>query len=373
MKSPTKHIAKSILSIGLISLLAFGFYGCSDDSSIQNTAQSIEQPAKNSKLDDSVEIEKQPDYKEISITEFFDTPIEDINNESSYDMPRIQFLFSPQKSQWDQLWSVKIDGTDLREVIPYNDFYAPERDATLIRGVPIRSPNNQYVVMMRERMSKGAKLAVMYDIKTREWTEISPRSGETFSWLPDSSGFCLKHADNFYTYDIASKKLTPIDKRICGLGANKRPDGTYLTKSYDGNFGNSLDFSILDSNFKEVDSFNLQTTEKFTTINFKALDINGDVMLYQKRHNNRRKFPPRYFLYDINKKEVIKEIGEIFGEILYLSTKRGYLYSFSSPTLLKYSLTNPTKEHTMFDIRRAINSKYVGWESLYNIGELINE
>ena len=365
---------KQLILTALVIFPAFLILnGCSDDAPTQNAAKKTEQSVKNPNLDDSVKEEKKPEYKEISITEFFGTPIEDIDNESSYDMPRIQFLFKPQKNQKDQLWSVKIDGTDLREVIPYKELWAPELNVISVRGTPKRSPNNRYIAMMRDRKSHAANIAVLYDLKTKKWEEVSNISGDLFSWLPDSSGFCLIQSGRAYIYDIASKSHTQIDDRICGFGANPRPNGTYLERSYNGRFGNSIDFTILDSNFKEKDSFNIQTTEKFTRINFKALDINGNVMLYQKRHNNWRKFPPHYFLYDINKKEVIKEIGQIYGDILYMSSKRGYIYSFSSPTLYKYSLEKPTEEKTMFDTRKAYESGNTTNVTMYNLGDLAYE
>ena len=365
---------KQLILTALVIFPAFlVLNGCSDDAPVQNAAEKTKQIVQNPNLDDSVKEEKKPEYKEISITEFFGTPIEDIDNESSYDMPRIQFLFPPQKNQKPQFWSVKIDGTDLREVIPYKEFYAPERDATLISGKPKRSPNNRYIVMMRDRKSHAANIAMLYDLKTKQWEEVSNISGNLFSWLPDSSGFCLIQSGRAYIYDIASKAHTKTDKRLCGFAAEPRPNGTYLTRSFSGRYRNSIDFSILDSNFKEIDSFNIQTTEKFTNIGFEALDINGNIMLYQKYHNNRRKFPPHYFLYDINKKEVTKEIGQIYGDVLYMSSKQGFLFSSLGSVLKKYSIDYPTEETTLYKIRKSYESGSTTKVTIYNLGDLAYE
>lgn len=102
-------------------------------------------------------------------------PKEDINDASSYDLPRFQFAWDNDDDDRVKLkiWSMKTDGTDLRLVVP----------DTNVDGIVLirRSPNLRYVAWIDRGTGK-----YVYDLKTGVKTRVMGLGSPGMVWSEDS-------------------------------------------------------------------------------------------------------------------------------------------------------------------------------------------
>ncbi|KDM91532.1 hypothetical protein [Photobacterium galatheae] len=138
-------------------------------------------------------------------------PKEDLNNQSSYDLPRVVFRWNNGESgdapkddiyeRRDKVWSVKTDGTDLRLV-------ADEFNG-MVQSMKM-SPNNRYLAL-----SYGAEegvIKVIKDLKTGEYTELGKyRETTDFLWAEDSSYLYFSDEWKKWKYTLSTKEKEMID------------------------------------------------------------------------------------------------------------------------------------------------------------------
>ncbi|KDM91536.1 hypothetical protein [Photobacterium galatheae] len=138
-------------------------------------------------------------------------PKEDLNNQSSYDLPRVVFRWDNGESgdapkddfyeRRDKVWSIKTDGTDLRLV-------ADEFNG-IVQSIKM-SPNNRYLAL-----SYGAEegvLKVIKDLKTGEYTELGRyRETTNFLWAEDSSYLYFSDKWKKWKYTLSTKKIEEVD------------------------------------------------------------------------------------------------------------------------------------------------------------------
>nr|VVV05938.1 hypothetical protein AW0309160_03421 [Aliivibrio wodanis] len=132
-------------------------------------------------------------------------PKEDLNDASSYDLPRFQFAWanSSSKDEYEsgvKIWSMKTDGTDLRLVT----------DATInvtIRNLT-RSPNHRYVAWA----GSGGQKSV-YDLKTGKVSNMHEfTSPLDMLWSEDSRYLYFDDAINSYArWDSETGEISEID------------------------------------------------------------------------------------------------------------------------------------------------------------------
>ena len=136
---------------------------------------------------------------------------EDLNNAESYDQPRLQFFWDNGNSRKmnsdayekrEKIWSMKIDGTDLRLVT--DDF-----TGTSI-GTLRRSPNNRYLAYAHHAVDGLYK--VLFDLKTQG--SIVLGSGMRLPilvWAEDSSYLYYSNGSRYIKYTLATKKKEAVD------------------------------------------------------------------------------------------------------------------------------------------------------------------
>ena len=135
-------------------------------------------------------------------------PREDLNDASSYDLPRFQFVFSNYSEGADEsesrykIWSMKTDGTDLRLVM----------DATIPVGKVdnlTRSPNHRYVAW-------SGKGKTVYDLKTGQITQLTTRVGPSdMLWSEDSRYLYIEISRSTYMrWDAKTGDLNKTDLKI---------------------------------------------------------------------------------------------------------------------------------------------------------------
>ncbi|SDH60368.1 hypothetical protein SAMN04488136_12132 [Vibrio xiamenensis] len=146
-------------------------------------------------------------------------PREDLNDASSYDLPRIQFFWAnlgdkndPMYTDYEgqvKIWSMKTDGTDLRLVMD-----SLPKGALSGSGKMVRSPNMRYLAF-----SYGGSGKAVYDLKTQETTVLDYSGPTGFLWAEDSSYLYYKTGpDTVYRWDVATHKKTKTDIYITDTG-----------------------------------------------------------------------------------------------------------------------------------------------------------
>ncbi len=135
-------------------------------------------------------------------------PREDLNNQNSYDLPRVVFYWDNGtyssddfNEQRDKVWSIKTDGTDLRLVA--DEFNGKVR---LVR----MSPNNRYLALAYS--AEEGMFKVIKDLQTGEYIELGRSRGyPEFLWAEDSS--YLYYVDQFkdWKYTLSSGEKQQVD------------------------------------------------------------------------------------------------------------------------------------------------------------------
>ncbi|MBN3573692.1 Tricorn protease domain-containing protein [Vibrio neptunius] len=135
-------------------------------------------------------------------------PREDLNNQDSYDLPRVVFRWDNARNeakdhydQRDKVWSIKTDGTDLRLVA--DEFVG-------IVNLMRISPNNRYLALAYS--AEEGMFKVIKDLQTGEYIELGRSRGyPEFLWAEDSS--YLYYVDKFkdWKYTLSSGEKQQVD------------------------------------------------------------------------------------------------------------------------------------------------------------------
>ncbi|WP_052771897.1 hypothetical protein [Vibrio mexicanus] len=149
-------------------------------------------------------------------------PREDLNDASSYDLPRIQFYWAnmsdkshPMYTEYEgqvKVWSMKTDGTDLRLVL--DALPDPKGSGS---GKMVRSPNMRYLAF-----GYGGSGKAVYDLKTGETDFLDYRGPIGFVWAEDSSYLYYlingSHGPITYRWDAETHEKTQVDVAINDSG-----------------------------------------------------------------------------------------------------------------------------------------------------------
>ncbi|MEZ9744626.1 hypothetical protein A136_03565 [Vibrio crassostreae 9ZC13] len=141
-------------------------------------------------------------------------PREDLSDASSYDKPRIQFWWNNVSSR-DRLvndyengykiWSVKIDGTDLRLVTDDMPSTASPQNY-----VTSRSPNNRYVAYAYG--FGGPLIKAIFDIETQQTIQLGSASTKPYLvWANDSSYIYFSDGFKRFKYTLATGTKEEVD------------------------------------------------------------------------------------------------------------------------------------------------------------------
>ncbi|MBN3492898.1 Tricorn protease domain-containing protein [Vibrio neptunius] len=135
-------------------------------------------------------------------------PREDLNNQGSYDLPRVVFRWDNGRNvskdlyeRRDKVWSIKTDGTDLRLVA--DEFVG-------IVNLMRISPNNRYLALAYS--AEEGMFKVIKDLQTGEYIELGRSRGyPEFLWAEDSS--YLYYVDQFkdWKYTLSSGEKQQVD------------------------------------------------------------------------------------------------------------------------------------------------------------------
>jgi len=174
---------------------------------------------------------------------------EEWNDQDVLSTPRLQFTWVKPGDEKDQVgvWSMKFDGTDLREVVKPEELMPDHLGKGYLRGeVPmVRSPNNRYIPY-------AVSYGIYYerriiDLKTREVTVIVSSGGPPgFQWFKGSRFLKFSGPGPLMQYDIETKKMSNIAERFTT---------GYLEKAQSFDHGNQLvDMNGPHATFYDYDS-----------------------------------------------------------------------------------------------------------------------
>ncbi|NAW80691.1 hypothetical protein CAG69_01225, partial [Vibrio sp. V43_P6S15P86] len=251
----------------LLLLAALSIAGCKDDGRTyvgEHNYYTME-PSEIFKSDFATY--QQRDFPRYFIHRAKEWPREDLNDASSYDLPRVQFTWAnlsndqgygpdPMYDEYEgrvKVWSMKTDGTDLRLVtdLPYLG------KASSTRYKTSRSPNNRYVAL-----NSGPDIH-LFDLKEQKLIDLPHRLAGIpgFLWAEDSSYVYYrtgKVGRVVYKWDIAKGEAEKTDLHITDTGMIK--DGRrykvtdVFTVVYDEKTGKKLQSARWGENLKPQDA-----------------------------------------------------------------------------------------------------------------------
>ncbi|MCG7499868.1 SMP-30/gluconolactonase/LRE family protein [Vibrio sp. Of7-15] len=206
-------------------------------------------------------------------------PREDLNDSSSYELPRVQFKWgngrgepgSDAYERREKIWSMKTDGSDLRLV---TDAFEGS-----IRGKMKRSPDNRYLAYGFANVEGVHK--ALFDLKTQETRILgSSRGLPIFLWAEDGSYLYYSDDRSYYKYDMATQKAVGVDTRINETGVIYKGKRILV-----GDFG----YSILDEKTGEyITTFLPEPEGDIPDIKFYEASISptGRYVWATTRHSN---------------------------------------------------------------------------------------
>ncbi len=133
-----------------------------------------------------------------------------------FDQPRIQFSWHGPNREKTEIWSVKIDGTDLRLSVDAELLYPEGEDLGLQPGFSTyRSPDNRYILVMlgKYRVSYVAVYIVDLKEQTRKKVEDTKHAFLIrYPWVSDSKSFFYLRdkTESLSRYYLNSGKIETI-------------------------------------------------------------------------------------------------------------------------------------------------------------------
>jgi len=148
---------------------------------------------------------------------------EDYTNKEQWSEPRIQFIEDYPRKGYDAIWSMKLDGSDIKlafSMEAVKKAIGKVNTGGVINGRPVRSPDGRYLVL-----GVLGNTSVLVDLRTQEFEVIDEdtRTSE-YLWTADSQNIIFPHYKYMMNYNLKTKKTTQ-------LGAKYRGGDLYLLKN----------------------------------------------------------------------------------------------------------------------------------------------
>jgi len=128
---------------------------------------------------------------------------------------RLQFAWvKPGDQKTDRsLWSMRLDGSDLRQVASIELIDTPTAGALDARFPIVRSPNNRYVAFAVRTCPHCSERRIL-DLETKE-VIVAPMGGNEpdFQWMPDSKSIVF-NAEGLMHYNLETRKGEYIRSRF---------------------------------------------------------------------------------------------------------------------------------------------------------------
>ncbi|WP_250654791.1 hypothetical protein [Alkalimarinus coralli] len=189
-----------------------------------------------------------------------------------FDGPRIQFAMSAPGENRDTIWSIKTDGTDLRQAVDYELLYGDGSGGFI--HPPVRSPDNRYIVLS---VARGVEFIEkqLIDLKTNTKITFAEGGGiPLFQWNADSNEIFFHMDKNLWRYHVEQKTMTKEVK----IGYQ----GTYYLRDKDQFFVVQKDgFELFDRKGKSIRKVVLNT--KWGLKEWHQLSADGELFVYNQK------------------------------------------------------------------------------------------
>ena len=205
---PILSKASSLLLLLTCILSATLLSGCSDSEENKITTPPLEK-----KEPDFVYFSDYSQLETIPIWKLRFKPEAPLSDKDYWSEPRIMFVRTIERKENQRrghpgILSQKLDGTDVRMIIPPEDLVAPEN--AVMRHPPARSPNNRYIVVSLSSSKEGFYLyKVLFDLQENTREVIAHGGGPpNFIWTEDSENIIFYLDFKMKNYHIPTKTLT---------------------------------------------------------------------------------------------------------------------------------------------------------------------
>lgn len=144
--------------------------------------------------------------------------LEDRHDGKFYLQPRIQFVWHPENEEVDSIWSIKLDGSDLKRVVDPNKLYF-NANQRYLKYTPSRSPNRRYIAYTLQADFYTDRILLDLDAGTKIKLG-SELSSAIYAWSPDNR-YLFYRSGEFYRYDLITKEKYQLKdlKKASGLYA----------------------------------------------------------------------------------------------------------------------------------------------------------
>ena len=120
--------------------------------------------------------------------------------------PRIQFSMRAPDESRQTIWSIKTDGSDLRQAVDYDLLYGDGSGGYI--HPPVRSPDNRYIVLSVARGVTSLEKQLI-DLKTKTKITFAKGGGiPLFQWSADSKEVFFHMDHNLWRYHVDNKTMT---------------------------------------------------------------------------------------------------------------------------------------------------------------------
>ena len=138
--------------------------------------------------------------------------------------PRLQFVWRhPEQTDNPKrgIWSMRLDGSDLRQVASRELLDQPTPGATRDNRLPVRSPNNRYIALSMVSACNTCAVVRIIDLETKTVKELDTRlydGGQYFQWSADSRYLAFSGRGIILEHDMETDTTKSIVKRFSEKG-----------------------------------------------------------------------------------------------------------------------------------------------------------
>jgi len=165
-----------------------------------------------------------------------DIPDEVYGDSDTFSTPRLQFIVTLKESGLQEIWSSRLDGTDVRRTVSAALLCTPIPGS--INHPPIRSPDNRYIVYSTNPEGPIEKRII--DLKEKTVEVIATGGGiPSFQWTPNSKNIIFALVGGEYNdrvqYSLDTKKVTKKKHMKNSGGMYLIPHNMhFIAMTYDG-------------------------------------------------------------------------------------------------------------------------------------------
>jgi len=208
-----------------------------------------------------------------------DIPDEVYSDSDTFSAPRLQFVVRIKESGLQEIWSSRLDGTDVRRVVSAALLSTPKSGA--VNHPPARSPDNRYIVYSTNPEGPIEKRII--DLKERTVEVIATGGGiPSFQWTPDSGNIIFALVGGEYNdrvqYNLDTRKITKKKHMKNSGGMYLIPHNMhFIAMTYDG----FAEYDFEGGLIREV-----KLAERIQKYPYYDVSRNGELLLYADREGN---------------------------------------------------------------------------------------